>query len=83
MANAVKVGNVVAVSDGRRVVNVFVFRTFADGDFRGIPETHAMYRNAINWLRAGKMDEMKAHQTEIEYMSRVYTPSELRESCQS
>lgn len=73
-------GMVVAVKDGRRVLNALVFRTFTDGDFRAIPETHPMYRNAVDWARAGNTEELKAHQVEIEYMSRVYTQSELREA---
>lgn len=73
------VGKVVSVRGNRgRAINVFVFRTFTNGEFRAIPEDHPMYRKAINWLNAGNMAELRSHQAEIEYMSRVYSPSELK-----
>ena len=77
-ANKVSVGSVVAVRGERgRTVNAFVFRTFTNGEFRAIPETHPMYRNAVDWCRAGNVADLKAHQAQIEYMSRVYSLSEL------
>ena len=79
MENTVKVGDVVGVKGTRGTVSVFVFRTFTNGEFRAIPETHPMYRNAIEWLRLGDTAALKAHQVEIEYMSRVYSLSELRD----
>jgi|ERR1700731_1213651 len=76
----VKVGDVVAVrGEHGRVVNAFVFRTFTNGEFRAIPETHMMYRNAVDWCRAGNTAELLKHKIQIEYMSRVYSQSELRE----
>jgi hypothetical protein len=77
----ISVGSVVAVrGDGRKpVVNAFVFRTYKDGDFRAIPETHVMYRRVVDWMHTGNMAEILKHKTEIEYMSRVYSQSELRE----
>ena len=75
------VGKVVSVrGDNGRPVNAFVFRTFTNGEFRAIPETHAMYRRAVDWTQSGNTAELMAHKTEIEYMSRVYSLSELREN---
>jgi hypothetical protein len=73
----VKVGDVVGVRSGKGTINAFVFRTFTNGEFRAIPETHKTYRDVLGWHQAGNMAELKAHQVEIEYMSRVYSPSEL------
>lgn len=73
----VKVGDVVSVRSGKGTINAFVFRTFTNGEFRAIPETHKMYRDVLGWHQAGNMAELKTHQVEIEYMSRVYSPSEL------
>lgn len=79
-AAKVLVGTVVAVRGEKgKTINAFVFRTFKDGDFRAIPETHTMYRRAIDWHRAGNTAELLSHKVEIEYMSRVYSMSELRE----
>ena len=43
----VKVGDVVGVRSGRGTINAFVFRTFTNGEFRAIPETHKMYRDVL------------------------------------
>jgi len=76
-----KAGQVVAVRGDRgRTINAFVFRVFTNGEFRAIPEHHAMYRKAVDWMRTSEgVQELRKHQVEIEYMSRVYALSELRE----
>jgi hypothetical protein len=75
----INVGDVVGVPGPRGTINAFVFRTFTNGEFRAIPETHKMYHHVLGWHQAGNISELKAHQVEIEYMSRVYSQSELRD----
>ena len=83
MSITVKVGDVVGVRGDRGTVNAFVFRTFTNGEFRAIPETHRMYRDVLGWYQVGNISELKAHQVEIEYMSRTYSPSELRDDTET